>query len=133
MKQSELLKQFDEQFSHVPGQVLLDLARNESAPSVFRKEAVRILVDKKFPQANHPELYFFVEELKKEKEAHEEVRDIVETAIEASLEDVVVVTDEVATPVATVDVMKAGFTTDSQMQTEVVPENPAPTKKKRAK
>lgn len=67
---------------HLPGNMLLDIARNESASREWRKAAVEILIDKKCPQANHPELYALVLDIKAERGAKQEVEAVVESALE---------------------------------------------------
>lgn len=74
-----------EQIQEMPGQVLFSLARNESASPEFRKAATEILLDRGFPQANHPELVLIVHDIRKEREARHEVEAIVESAIEGEI------------------------------------------------
>ena len=95
-----------EQISHLPGDVLLSLARNESATREMRKAAVKLMLDKGFPQYKHPELVLLVLELRKEGEAEVEVESIVESAIEAEIPHN--------------GALKAGFTTANMFQDEVV-------------
>ena len=71
-----------EQIQHLPGEILFSLARNESGLPEYRKAAVKIMLDKGFKQAGHPELSLFVAEINKEREAEGEVEAIVEAAIE---------------------------------------------------
>jgi len=71
-----------DQISHLPAEILLSLARNESGLPEFRKAAVKILIEKNYPQARHPELALIAAEIKKEREAEGEVESIVEAAIE---------------------------------------------------
>ena len=71
-----------QQIEHLPGEILFSLARNESGLPEFRKAAVKIMLDKGFKQAGHPELSLFVAEIRKEQEAEGEVEAIVEAAIE---------------------------------------------------
>lgn len=92
----------------LPGDVLLSLARNESASREMRKAAVKLMLQNKFPQYKHPELSVFVFELQRENDAEVEVESIVESAIEA----------EIPGP------LKASFTTASMFQDEVVVRNP---------
>jgi hypothetical protein len=72
--------------NHLPGQILFDLARNESASREWRKAAVELLIDKKCPQANHAELAVLVKEIHAEREARNEVESVVETAIEEEIQ-----------------------------------------------
>ena len=81
----QLFAQRDTHLGGLPGHVLLDLARNESAPREWRKAAVELLLDKGFAQANHPELTAVVMEIRAERKAKEEVVAVVETAIETEL------------------------------------------------
>lgn len=76
-----------EQFSHLPGDMLLSLARNENGEWRFRKAAVEIMLEKRYPQASHPELAQLLEEVQFDRAAKEEVIDAVETALEGPIED----------------------------------------------
>ena len=67
---------------HLTGEVLRDLARNESASREMRKAAVEILMDKNHPFAGHPELRLYVLEIQAEREAKKEVEAQVEAQIE---------------------------------------------------
>lgn len=80
------MKQTKESISHLPGHILLDLARNESAPRAMRKAAVELLIANNFPQAKHPEVRLFLLEIEDENKARAEVQDIVETAAETPIE-----------------------------------------------
>jgi len=97
-----------DQIAHLPGDVLLSLARNEAASSEVRKAAVKLMLEKGFPQYKHPELAVLVLELRKEGEAEAEVESIVEAAIES----------EIPSP------LRASFTTASMFQDDVVVRNP---------
>lgn len=97
-----------DQISHLPGDILLSLARNESVTKEMRKAAVRLMMQNGFPQYKHPELISFVIELELESAAHDEVEAIVETAIESQI------------PSAT----QASFTTKEMQQPETI-RNPA--------
>jgi hypothetical protein len=66
----------------LPASVLLDIARNEAAPSEWRKAATKLLRHKGYSQANHPDLLWFVKDLEKEELAEREVSAIVESATE---------------------------------------------------
>jgi hypothetical protein len=71
----------------LPAQVLLDVARNESAPYEWRKAAVRLMKKKGYDkQASHPDLVLFVRELEKEEQAEKEVISVVESAIEGDID-----------------------------------------------
>ena len=74
-----------EQISHLPGEILFSLARNDSASPDFRKAAVQLLLEKGCHQANNPELAVMVAEVKRSYDAKVEVEAIVESAIEAEL------------------------------------------------
>lgn len=74
-----------EQLGHLPGDILFDLARNESAEWRFRKAAVEIMLEHGFPQAYKPEIAAVLNEVKEDQSTKEEVRDIVETATETPL------------------------------------------------
>lgn len=91
-----------EVLSNLPATILLDVARNESAPRTMRKAAVKLMLEKKFRQAQHPDLLAFRVELQKEQEAEQEVQALVESQIEA--------------PIESVPVMRAGVTTANLQQ-----------------
>lgn len=67
-------------------EVLRDIARNESATRAWRKAAVKFLLDKDHAYANHRDFYDILAEIKGEREAEQEVKAIVESAIETPLE-----------------------------------------------
>lgn len=77
-----------ESIQHLPGHILLDLARNEAAPKAMRKAAVELMIANKFPQAKHPEVRLLLLEIEDENKARVEVQDIVETAVESPIEPV---------------------------------------------
>lgn len=78
-------EQRDEQLDHLPGHILLDLARNESASRAWRKAAVVIMLKKNFPQSAHPDLATLAAEIRAEEDAVREVEGVVEGAIEGEL------------------------------------------------
>jgi hypothetical protein len=92
-----------DQISHLPAEILLSLARNESGLPEFRKAAVKILFEKNYPQARHPELALIAAEIRKEKEAEGEVEAIVEAAIEQPI-----------------PVMRASVTTATMQRDEII-------------
>jgi hypothetical protein len=69
----------------LPANILLDLARNESATREWRKAATRLLRNKGYRQANHPDLFWFVHEIEEEEKAEHEVIAVVEAAAEQEL------------------------------------------------
>jgi len=74
---------------HIGGltpEVLRDIARNESASREWRKAAVKFLMERNHPFANHPDMRELLAELVKEKEAELEVAAVVESAIEGPLD-----------------------------------------------
>lgn len=83
----KLWDQREAQFGHMPGHILRDLARNDSTPHMWRKAVVQIMLDKGYPEAGHPELAKFVDEIREEQSARDEVIAIVESAIEGPLPD----------------------------------------------
>jgi len=89
MDADKLWEQREDQFGHLPGPILRDLARNDSTPHAMRKEAVRLMIDKGYPEASHPDLVMFVSEIRSEQEARDEVVSVVESAIEEPLPEVV--------------------------------------------
>lgn len=70
-----------EQLEELSGEVLRDLARNESASREVRKAAVEMLMERNHPQAKHPELSLYVMEINAEKAAKSEVQAIVESQV----------------------------------------------------
>ena len=74
-----------EQIAHLPAQILLSLARNPSSSPEYVKASVVLLHEKGYAEANHPDLRMILEDIKKEREARNEVEAIVETAIEEPL------------------------------------------------
>lgn len=102
----QLFEQRDAHLGHLPEQILFDLARNEAASRDWRKAAVEIMLDKNFPKVNHPELAFFVQEIRQERAARQDVEAAVESAIEAPL-------PEASTP-------RASVTTASLQQPDVI-------------
>lgn len=106
------IPEINERIKHLPGQILFDLARNQSANHYWRKAAVELLIDNHYPQAKHDELLSLVFEVEAERRAKAEVESVVETAIEAPVSRF----DEPVDPSA----LKASFTTASQTQEEVI-------------
>lgn len=89
VRQAEML--FEQREAHLgtlSGDALRDIARNESAPYRWRKAAVKIMLDKGFPQVNHPDLYLLLMDVKADKDAHNEVESVVESAIESQIPQV---------------------------------------------
>lgn len=74
-----------QQLQHLPGQILRDLARNDSAQHSWRKAAVQLMLEKGYPEASHPDLVWLVQEVKAEMDVKQEVEAIVESAIEQEL------------------------------------------------
>lgn len=74
-----------DQLKHLPGQILRDLARNESASREWRKAAVALMIEKGYPEVWHPDLLLLMAEVKAELEAKDEVAAVVEGAIEGEL------------------------------------------------
>lgn len=75
-------EQRHEQLGHLPGDILLTIATNESAEPRWRKAAVELMLELKHPQVDKPEIASLLAEVKKDRYAKDEVIDIVETAIE---------------------------------------------------
>lgn len=67
-------------------EVLRDIARNDSAPRPWRKAAVKFLMARKHSYQNHPDFRELVEEIKDEESAEIEVKAIVESAVEESIQ-----------------------------------------------
>lgn len=76
----------NETLDPLPANILLDVARNESASPEWRKAAVRLMRKKGYKQADHPELILFVREIEKDEMAEQEVIAVVESAIEGDLD-----------------------------------------------
>jgi|SRR5580693_654566 hypothetical protein len=104
-----MFDQRDAHLGHLPGEILRDMARNESAPKEWRKAAVQIMLDKKIPYTSHPDIAWLVQEIQAESEARDEVESIVETAIEGPIQ----VHNAVPAQVPT-GPFKASFTTANQ-------------------
>lgn len=85
MHPDKFYEQRHEQLGHLPGDILLSLAVNENAEWRFRKAAVEIMLEHGFQQAYKPEVAALLKEVKDDQSAKEEVRDVVETAIEVPL------------------------------------------------
>jgi hypothetical protein len=100
--------QRDAHLGHLPGPILRDIARNESAPREWRKAAIELMLDKHCPEVNHPDLLSLLLEVKAHREAKDEVQSLVESQIEQPLED------------APTGPFKASFTTQSQTKDDVV-------------
>lgn len=79
-------EQRHEQLGHLPGDILLSIATNESAEPRWRKAAVELMLELKHPQVNKPEIAPLLAEVKKDRYAKDEVIDVVETAIEQPIE-----------------------------------------------
>ena len=76
----------DNELAAMPGHILFDLARNECASREWRKAAAKLLLDKGFHQAAHPDLAFLVAEIRSERTAETEVEAVVEAAIEGEIQ-----------------------------------------------
>jgi len=140
----ELFAQRDAHLGGLPAHILLDLARNESAPREWRKAAVELLLDKGYAQANHPELMAVRMEIKAERAARTEVEAVVETAVEQDISggshvdfggrpvlvvagrEVLIDPDTTTTyaPVEVTPSITCGVTTKNLMQDEVFPVPP---------
>jgi hypothetical protein len=83
----QMYDQRDVHLGHLPGPILRDIARNDSAPREWRRAAVELMLDRKCPEVNHPDLAELLREVKAQREAKDEVQSIVESAIEQPLED----------------------------------------------
>lgn len=103
-----------EQLAPFPGHVLRDIARNPSTDPRWRKEAVRLMLERGDKEVNHPDLVLLVGEVQTDLEARSEVQAAVESAIEAPIDPVV------PPPPAPVGPPSAGFTTKSMLQDEVI-------------
>lgn len=88
-KKDLFYEQRHEQLGHLPGDILLTIATNESAEPRWRKAAVELMLELKHPQVNKPEIASLLAEVKKDRYAKDEVIDVVETAIEQPMPEVV--------------------------------------------
>jgi hypothetical protein len=77
--------QQEQHLGHLPGHVLFDLARNEAAPSEWRKAAAEFLLDGNHRQATNADIRELILQIKAERLAKKEVAAIVETAVEAEV------------------------------------------------
>lgn len=66
----------------LPPNILLDIARNESADRTWRKAATKLLLEGGHKEARNIELAWFVKEIEQEAAAEKEVVAVVEAAIE---------------------------------------------------
>lgn len=105
---------------HLPAQILLDLARNEAATRDWRKAAVELLIDKGFPQANHPDLAGLVMEINAERAAKREVEAVVESAIEDEVRPFAVDDEEITSDAAQTGPFRASVTADTIGRDDVV-------------
>ena len=118
----QFYEQRKQQFDHLPGYILFDLARNESAEWRWRKAAVEIMLEHGYKEAQRVEVSDLYKEILADRAAKSDVIDVVETAIEAALPDgrKPIVNDsfmmnaipQVQTPVIT-GPLNAGFTTEN--------------------
>lgn len=76
---------FEAQFGHLPGDILLSLALNDNAPYASRKAAVRLMYVRGDRQATAPTIESLLKEVRLDIDAEHEVVAIVEQAIEAPL------------------------------------------------
>jgi len=72
----------DSALAAFPDDILLGIARNESASRDWRKAATKFLMRTGSPRASHPDLAWFVHEINQEAEAEKEVEAVVESATE---------------------------------------------------
>ncbi len=87
-KREHAKKMFNQRWDHMkylPAQILLDLARNEAASREWRKAALQLLIENHYPQANHPDLGVLRLEIEMEHTAKDDVRAVVESAIEGEI------------------------------------------------
>ncbi len=110
-------EQRDAHLGHLPGPILRDIARNDAAPREWRKAAIELMLEKNFPEVNHPDLRGLLQEVKSEREAKDEVQSIVESAIEGPLDQVFRSSGSENVPTGP---FQASFTTKSLNQDEVV-------------
>lgn len=116
----QMYEQRDVHLGHLPGPILRDIARNDSAPREWRRAAVELMLDKKCPEVNHPDLADLLREVRAQHDAKDEVQSIVESAIEGPLDDMpdVVEAHESQRPVT--GPFTASFTTHSLYQDDIV-------------
>jgi len=99
-----------EDLAHQPEFVLLSIARNQSASPEYRKAAVEHLLEKGYTrEANHPDIDMLVAQVRREREAKDEVQSIVEAATETPMEP-----------------MRASVTTATMYADEEVPKATSP-------
>lgn len=68
-------------------EILRDLARNGATQYSWRVAAVELLLDRHSHYADHPDLALFTQQIRAQRAAKDEVQAMVETAIEAPLDD----------------------------------------------
>jgi hypothetical protein len=123
-RNSRLYAQRNDQLGHLTGPILRDLARNESATREWRKAAIELMLDKGCHEVNHPDLFALLMEVKSQREAKDEVQSIVESAIEAPLDDTpsqgAIDGHKASLQEQKTGPFKAGFTTANLTQDETV-------------
>ena len=75
----------DDQLKHLPGDILLAIAKNDSADMRGRRAATRLLYLHNSPQMHHKDIEFLLKDVMADVVAEQEVVDTVEGAVEAPL------------------------------------------------
>lgn len=77
----------DIHLSGLTDEVLRDMARNEAADKLWRKAAIKFLIDRKSKYANHPDFFSLYKEIIEERDAEREVEAVVESATEQPIKE----------------------------------------------
>jgi hypothetical protein len=101
----------NDHLSTATSEVLRDLGRNEAADRTWRKAAIKKLIEKNHPYANHPDFRELRLEIKEEEEAYHEVESIIAQVEEKVQELDKVEPGEAVGPEGKPGPFKASFTT----------------------
>lgn len=99
---------------HLPAQILLALAKNDSTPSDVRREIIELMIEKGFKEVNDPELKFLVAEIRGYKQERQEIKEMLIAAMAEEEQPPTEKLIEAMKP----STLKASFTTNNQMQDE---------------
>ena len=86
----------DLDLTNLPQATLYAVARNESAEPRYRKAAVRLMLERGYPQVNHADLSSILADVKADMGAEAEVEDIVTQATEEPMPEVAELSKELS-------------------------------------
>lgn len=92
---------------HLPAQILLALAKNDSTPADVRREIIELMIERDFKEVNDIELRFLVAEIKQQKNLKQEIHEMIEAAVDDHLEE----TEQKSESSLSEQPFQAGFTT----------------------